>query len=166
MNEEFNINFEQTEEETEIREENNSEQNSSGSKPNFNYFFGMSSYEEYIERDKFKKSSKAVGYCFLASYLLIIVFNIIFSIFISIFRGSNFATYLDDPAVNQVIGIIFSIFVYIPPFVLIAKGFKFKISDIVLLKKPEKGNRLSLFLIGMSQAHTKKTDSEETKEEN
>ena len=56
MNEEFNINFEQTEEETEIREENNSEQNSSGSKPNFNYFFGMSSYEEYIERDKFKKS--------------------------------------------------------------------------------------------------------------
>lgn len=151
MNEEYNINFEQTEEEKEFFEENISEEeNAFQSKHNFNSFFGFSSYEEYLEQEKFKKISRTVGYCFLISYAVILVFNFVFSFFISLFRGNSFVTYLDDPAVNQVIGIIFSLFVYIPPFVLIAKGFKFKISDIALLKSPEKGNRLTLFLIGIS----------------
>jgi membrane protease YdiL (CAAX protease family) len=151
MNDEFNINFEQTEEESEVIEENIPEEdNSSKNNTNFNSFFGFSSYEEYLEQEKFKKISRTVGYCFLISYALIIVFNFVLSFFSTLFRGSNFVSYLGDPAVNQVIGIIFSLFVYIPPFVLIAKGFKFKISDIALLKKPEKGNRLTLFLIGIS----------------
>ena len=152
MNEEFNINFEQPEEETEVIEENiyENQENSSQNQPKFNSFFGMSSYEEYLEQEKFKKCSRAVGYCFLISYAVILVFNFVLSFFVSLFRGSNFVNYIADPAVNQVIGIIFSLFVYIPPFVLIAKGFKFKISDIALLKKPEKGNRLTLFLIGIS----------------
>ncbi len=148
MNDEFNINFDRPEEKEETFNQESSE--SSSQTQNFNFFFGMASYEEYLEQEKFKKNSRAVGLCFLVSYFVILLFNLALSVFVSIFRGAPFTDYMSDPAVNQVIGIIFSIFVYIPPFVLVAKGFGFRISDIALLKKPEKGNRLTLFLIGIS----------------
>lgn len=140
MNDEFNINLDET-----VNQEENTAKT-----PDFHSFFGFKSYEEYIEQQQFKRGIKAVGLCFLISYFVIIAFNLILSFFITLFRGSSFADYMTDPAINQAMGIIFSLFVYIPPFVLVAKGFKYKISNIALFKKAEKGNRLTLFLIGIS----------------
>lgn len=154
MNDEFNINFtnpEENEDYSQSKEAFEEEREEAPvNTPPVNPFFGMASYQEYIEKDKFKKNARAVGLCFLVSYFVILLFNLVLSVFVSALRTNPLVNYLADPAVNQVIGIVFSLFVYIPPFVLVAKAFKFKISDIALFKKPEKGNRLTLFLIGIS----------------
>ena len=136
-------NFEQKEE---LKEE---------SKPIYRYIqyipYGFTP-KTYEERREIKKCSNIAS----ASLLLVTGISFLWSlIYIGIMIALGFSynkayEIINEPAVMQVLQILLSSFLFTIPFIIVYKIGGYRISDLVILKKPKKENRLSLFLLGIS----------------
>lgn len=131
------------EEQQELQEEN---------KPKRKFIpFGLSE-NAFLEYRELKRVAKCNGFSFLfMNALMFVVSYAILFIFAPLKIGNMSGTeFLEEPAMRQVQQILFSMIYFLIPFLVCFKLAKFKISDLVSLKKVEKKLVLPLFLIGIS----------------
>lgn len=100
----------------------------------------------YTEKVEIKGAAITVGIVLIVQLILILVLNLTIVI---VHRVTNGAFPLYDPAILQVVQILFSIFAFTLPFVLIPKIRKYRISDLIEFKMPQKGTFLPFFLFGI-----------------
>lgn len=105
--------------------------------------------ESYQEKKEIKKTANTVGAMLLSFFGLLLLIQVFMLAISYIFNGiEGFYAVYSDPAVNQVIQIGLSSVLFTAPFIFIAKVSNYRISDLLELKKPEKGTFLPLFLLG------------------
>ena len=107
---------------------------------------------EQEEKKEIKKISKIIGFSFLLMTAIILSFSFLA---ITVFNALGFdynKTYeiLNEPAVAQVQQILFSIIIFTIPFIIVFKLCRYRISDLISFKKPEKNLFLPLFFVGLS----------------
>ena len=106
----------------------------------------------FEERKGIKKSANLAS----ISLLLVTGFSVLWSLlYITIMISLGFSynkayEIINEPASMQVLQILLSSFLFTIPFIIVYKIGGYRISDLVILKKPKKENRLSLFLLGIS----------------
>ena len=106
----------------------------------------------YSEKKGIRKTALVIGIAFIVE-LLITTFWATGYFFVMGRLGFTVAKareIITDPAALQVAQIVLSSFIFTVPFIIVFKSFGFNISETVPLKKPQKGNRLTLFLLGIS----------------
>ena len=103
------------------------------------------------EKKEVKRAALAIGLAFLFLMLISKLSNEI-AAFLFLGAGKNTEQayrLLNDPAVSQIRQILFSVIVFSIPFIVVFKLFRYRISDLVSFKMPEKGIKLPLFLMGV-----------------
>lgn len=106
----------------------------------------------FEERKEIKKCSNVAS----ISLVLVSAISFLWSVIYIAFMISIGFTYnkayeiINEPAAMQVLQIVLSSFLFTVPFIIVYKIGGYRISDLVILKKPKKENRLSLFLLGIS----------------
>ncbi len=116
---------------------------------NFNYMPKGFNFELLDERKKIKKSANIVGAMLLTFFGFILIFNLLIVALGFAFKGyDKFREIISDPAVNHFTQILLSISLFTIPFIFISKAADNRISDLISLKKPEKGLFLPLFFFG------------------
>ncbi len=107
--------------------------------------------ENFENRKLMGRTSNAIGFSLLIALVISELFIDIITFFIDFFDLWSVKTIaiLSDPATNQVINAIFSITVFTIPFILIFKMFKFRISGLIKLKKPNREDVIPYCLIGI-----------------
>lgn len=114
--------------------------------------YGMTP-EEYEEKKALKKTANTIG----GSFLIVLAINVgiflIYSlilVFLSFF-GINIPTNIfDNPAFLQILQAVLSIFIFTFPFILLFKVMRFRISDLISFKKPQKEDFIPFLLLGIS----------------
>ena len=115
-------------------------------------------FDEMFEIPKKEKEKRGVKRAALAAGITFLVFtflNIILnygSFFLIKGIGKNvFDAYevITEPAIQQIMQIVFSIMLFTVPFIVVYKLFRYRISDLLSFKMPEKGVKLPLFLFGI-----------------
>ncbi len=105
--------------------------------------------ETYEERCKIKSVALATGWSFLVMMGVVLLLNLAVTM-ASFVLEPEIAKYLSDPAVLQVLQILFATFSLTVPFILIFKLFSYRISDLISFEKPKKNTALTLFLFGLA----------------
>ncbi len=106
----------------------------------------------YEERRGLKKAAVTIG----ISLLLLLGISIFWATAYFFIMGRLGFTYeralaiVSDPAVMQLVQVVLSVFMFTVPFIIVYKINSLRISDLVPLGKPKKGNRLAMFFIGLS----------------
>lgn len=106
----------------------------------------------YEERRGLKKAAVTIG----ISLLLLLGISIFWATAYFFIMGRLGFTYeralaiVSDPAVMQLFQVVLSVFMFTVPFIIVYKINSLRISDLVPLGKPKKGNRLAMFFIGLS----------------
>ena len=115
----------------------------------FKYSINTKSLQEKAE---IKKASSALS----GSMLCIIAFSLLYGLLFPYLLMSLGFSYekaygiLSEPAFSQFFQIIFSLFTFTVPFIIIYKALRYRISDLITFKPPEGKNLLPIFLIGIS----------------
>ena len=106
----------------------------------------------FEERKGIKKTATLASVSLLLVTGISILWSLIYiALMISLGFSYNKAyEIINEPASMQVLQIILSSFLFTIPFIIVYKIGGYRISDLVILKKPKKENRLALFLLGIS----------------
>ncbi len=106
----------------------------------------------YEEKKSVKKSALIIGLSLVIMLAITLVWSSIYIFIMGRFGFTADKAYgiISDPAVMQVLQIVLSILMFTVPFIIIYKSNGQRISDLVPLSKPKKGNRLAMFFIGIA----------------
>ena len=148
MNQDFNINTPPEENYSQGGASQEKTENETAYKPDFRQFYGGLSFEEYTEKQEIKRSCRTVGLIFIVSWGVMVLMNILISLAATILSSFSSENIMNEPAILQVLQIVFSMLVFVLPFVLVAKLSSHRISDLVPLGKCKKGTALPLFFFG------------------
>lgn len=126
--------------------------------PHTDVFFGNVSpflfkpSEEEIEKKEIRKKAYMISGSFLILDILttVIGFILVFALTVLGFSTEQQTELLSNPAFQQLYQILVSITVFLLPFIIIYKFFRYRISDIASFKRAKKGTALPLFLIGIA----------------
>ena len=115
----------------------------SGFDPNFNFF---DNYAKNNERKLIKKNAGAIG----VGYILAVIFNVILGVGAGfILQAIGKSHLISDPYFTQVIQVVGSLVMLVPPFIIAAKIAKIKPSRAIPMGAPkEKGIVLPILLSG------------------
>lgn len=107
---------------------------------------------EELEKRSIKRVSQAVGVSFLVFYWLRWLLNLDAILIAKVFIPSynEVINLLQEPAIQQVQQILFSLSVFTIPFILVFRFYNYRISDLLSFKAPKGRNNFFLFLIGIS----------------
>ena len=106
----------------------------------------------YEEKNGIKKKAMSVGLSLIITMGITFVWSIVYIFIMSKlgFTSEKSMEIIREPAIMQVLQVILSILMFTVPFIVIFKAGGMRISDLVPLKKPEKGMRLSMYFIGVA----------------
>ncbi len=106
----------------------------------------------FEERKGIRKAANLAAISMLVVTAVLLFCSIAYNLFLLSlgFSQETVIKSLEEPAVMQLMQIILSSFLFTVPFIIIYKIGKLRISDLVLLGKPDKKDILPLFLIGIS----------------
>jgi len=109
-------------------------------------------FKTYEEKKKIKKAAWCISLSLIALWLIseFWVYGYIFVMSILGFSSEKMINILFEPAVMNVFSIFISMFIFTLPFIIIFKIGKYRISDLVILEKPEKNLILPFILIGIA----------------
>lgn len=128
-------------------------QNENGAAPQFTQFvpFGMT-LQTLKEKASIRKAALIIGLCLIIMSAISFLWADIYYFIAGLFGISRNEAYeiVSDPAVMQVVQILLSSFMFTVPFIIIYKGNGLRISDLIPLEKPKKGNRAAMFFFGVS----------------
>ncbi len=108
--------------------------------------------ETYEEKKGIKKAALIIGLSLLC-LMGIMFFWATALFFVATKLGFNIADvqkFISDPAILQVVQVLLSSLMFTVPFIIIYKLNGMRISDLVPLSPPKKGNRLAIFFLGLS----------------
>ena len=113
--------------------------------------FGMT-LNTLKEKNSIKKSALIIGLCLIVLSIISFFWATAYYFIAGLFGISQLEAYnmISEPAAMQVVQILISSFMFTVPFIIIYKGNGLRISDIVPLGKPKKGNRAAMFFFGVS----------------
>lgn len=105
--------------------------------------------EKYIERKNIRRIALAAGISFLCFFAVSILWGELLGLLCT-FLGVdvNDLTFLNNPAVSQLLQVILSSFAFTVPYIIVFKKFGFRIGELITLKKTEKGLALPMFFFG------------------
>lgn len=108
-------------------------------------------YLRFIEKKELISGANSMGLCFLAGHLFMLILNLVYSVAGGIIAASSetAAAIITDPVVIHVIEIVWSVLIFLVPYVMVAKLRGYKIGRLVRIGKPKKGDILPFTLIGM-----------------
>lgn len=106
----------------------------------------------YEEKNGIKKKAMSVGLSLIITMGITFVWSIVYVFIMSKlgFTSEKLMEIIREPAIMQVLQVILSILMFTFPFIVIFKAGGMRISDLVPIKKPEKGMRLSMYFIGVA----------------
>lgn len=106
----------------------------------------------YEEKKGIRKTALIIGVCMLIMLGITLFWAPVYLAIMALAGFSVERAYeiINDPAVLQVAQIILSSLMFTVPFIIVFKCGGFRISDLVILKKPEKKTALPLLLLGIS----------------
>ena len=106
----------------------------------------------YEEKNGIKKKAMSVGLSLIITMGITFVWSIVYVFIMSKlgFTSEKSMEIIREPAIMQVLQVILSILMFTVPFIVIFKAGGMRISDLVPIKKPEKGMRLSMYFIGVA----------------
>ena len=106
----------------------------------------------YEERNRIKKSALAIGASLITTMAVLIFWSVDYLLIMKKlgFTSENALEIINNPAVMQVLQIVLSMLMFTVPFIAIFKANGAKISDLVPLEKPQRGNRLAMYFIGVA----------------
>ncbi len=99
------------------------------------------------ERGEIRKASNAAGISLISLSVFGTIISLFLSAIITVIFGEAVA---NDPAIGQLLQIIFSLFCFTVPYIVIYKLFNYRISNLMSFKRSEKGTALPLFFIGIA----------------
>ncbi len=105
---------------------------------------------EQREKRELKKLGNTVGICLLSLFLFSVGFGLIIGITAQ-FSSVAYWIYrnLQEPAIEKVFQIVFSMFSFTVPFIICYKIAGYRISDFVSFKKSERNQTIPLFFLGL-----------------
>lgn len=106
----------------------------------------------FKEKREIRKTTNAMSGGMMCIIAVSLLYGILFP-FLMMSLGysmENAYSILREPAFSQVSQIFFSIFTFTVPFIVIYKALKFRISDLISFKLPNKNNLLPILIIGIS----------------
>lgn len=108
--------------------------------------------ETYKERKEIKKTANAMSGSMLCVLGFSLLYGLLFPVLMMSLGYSMEKTYeiLREPAFMQFFQILFSVFTFTVPFIVIYKFLRFRISDLIDFNTPKRENLPSFFLIGIS----------------
>lgn len=106
----------------------------------------------YEERNGIKKSALAIGASLITTMAVLIFWSVAYLLIMKKlgFTSENALEIINNPAVMQVLQIVLSMLMFTVPFIAIFKANGAKISDLVPLEKPQRGNRTTMYFIGVA----------------
>lgn len=106
----------------------------------------------FEERKEIKKATNAMSGSMLSILAISLLYGLLFPAIMMNLGFSMEKTYdiLEEPAFSQVFQILFSSFTFTVPFIVIYKALRYRISDLISFKIPEKKNTGLLIVIGIS----------------
>lgn len=120
-----------------------------------NYFrqyipFGFTP-ETYAEKKDIRRSSNIIAIPFILMFVIILFWNTAYFVLASIFGISPINAYkiISEPAIQQLVQIVISSFLFLVPFTIAGKIYGARISELCNFEKPEKGTILPYFLFGL-----------------
>lgn len=107
--------------------------------------------ETYDEYSDIRKCGKILGITAIVIVAAVTAYSLIYGFIAGLFSafGLDILKYLDDPAVNTVTQIFFTLIMFTLPFMVAAWVNRFRISALVPLSKSRKGTALPYFLFGL-----------------
>ena len=113
--------------------------------------FGMT-LNTVREKAEIRKSAVIIGLCLIVMTVISFFWATAYYFIAGLFGISSEKAYeiVSEPAVMQVVQILLASFMFTVPFIIIYKGNGFRISDLIPLEKPKKGNRAAMFFFGVS----------------
>lgn len=108
-------------------------------------------YLKFLEKKEIRSAANAIGMCFLAGHLFMLILNLAYSVVGGVVSDlyENGAAIITDPIVIHTIEIVWSICIFLIPYIFVAKFCGYKVGNLVLFRKPEKADFLPFTLIGM-----------------
>lgn len=121
--------------------------------PNYVTFipFGFTP-KTYEERNGVRKSALTIGLSLIITMAITFVWSFVYIFVMSKlgFTSEKAMEIISDPAIMQVLQVVLSILMFTVPFIAMFKANGMCIGDLVPLEKPEKGNRLAMYFIGVA----------------
>ncbi len=120
------------------------------SEDSLNALFSTEEPEQTKEKKQLKKIGNTAGLSLLSLLLFSVVVGLIISITALFSIGDNSVfQYLQDPAVETVLQIVFSLFCFTLPFIVCYKIAGYRISDFVSFDKSDRSKTVPLFFLGL-----------------
>lgn len=119
---------------------------------NYKYIKKGLDFKTYEEKKDIKKAALFISIPLISLVLFTVFFGVVLGLMIA-FSGVDYQEFFDiinEPAVNKVISTFISILIFTVPFIITFKLGRYRISNLVILSKPEKKSFLPFFLFGVS----------------
>lgn len=106
----------------------------------------------YLERKSIRKAALMIGVSLLAMLAVSFLWSYLYLFIAGLlgFSANQAMNFVSDPAVMQILNIVLSTLMFTVVFILVYKINHRRISDLVPLGAPKKGNRLAYYLLGLS----------------
>lgn len=119
---------------------------------NYKYIKSGLDFKTYEQKQNIKKTAFYISLSLVILWLISRFWIVVYSFIMTLsgFSYEKMINILFEPAVNKVLSIFLSMLLFTLPFIIPFKFGKYRISDLVILKKTEKKSFLPLFLLGVS----------------
>lgn len=106
----------------------------------------------YEERKGIRKSSLAIGTSLIITMAVLIFWSVAYIFIMGKlgFTSEKAMEIVQDPAIMQVLQVVLSMLMFTVPFIAIFKANGERISNLVPLEKPRRGNRSAMYFIGVA----------------
>lgn len=106
----------------------------------------------YEERKGIRKSSLAIGTSLIITMAVLIFWSVAYIFIMGKlgFTSEKAMEIVQDPAIMQVLQVCLSILMFTVPFIIMFRANGMRISNLVSLKKPRRGNRVAMYFIGVA----------------
>lgn len=113
------------------------------------YGFTIKTYEE---KNGIRKRSLAIGTSLIITMAVLIFWSVAYIFIMGKlgFTSEKAMEIIKNPAVMQVLQVCLSILMFTVPFIIMFRTNGMRISDLVSLKKPQRGNRVAMYFIGVA----------------
>lgn len=106
----------------------------------------------YEEKNGIRKRALAIGTSLIITMAVLIFWSVAYLLIMKKlgFTSEKALEIINNPAIMQVLQVVLSMLMFTVPFIAIFKSNGAKISDLVPLEKPQRGNRLAMYFIGVA----------------
>ena len=106
----------------------------------------------YEERNGIRKRAQAIGLSLIITLVVSSVWSIVYLFIMGKlgFTSEKAMEIVQDPAIMQVLQVVLSMLMFTVPFIAIFKANGERISNLVPLEKPRRGNRSAMYFIGVA----------------